>query len=218
MDTLEDRIGGKRTLGASDGRMNWPKQGLYLFFENGEHRTDSGTGMRVVRVGTHAVSEGSKTTLWNRLSQHKGVVKSGGGNHRGSIFRLIVGEALQRKDPLNTIPSWGKGSSAPKDIREKELPLECVVSEAIRSMPFLYVNVEGRSSKGNDRSVLEQNLIGLLSNHGRPSLDEASSGWLGNHCPRDLVLMSGLWNSQYVTQSYQSEFIELFESYVMKTS
>lgn len=198
--------------------MKWPKQGLYLFFENGEHRTDSGTGMRVVRVGTHAVSKGSKTTLWNRLSQHKGVVKSGGGNHRGSIFRLIVGEALQRKDPLNTIPSWGKGSSAPKDIREKELSLECVVSEAIRSMPFLYVNVEGISSKGNDRSVLEQNLIGLLSNHNRPPLDEASPNWLGNRCPRNLVQKSGLWNSQYVTMDYEPEFLDLLASYVMKTS
>ncbi len=74
-----------------------------------EMRSDHGSGLRVVRVGTHAVTTTSRTTLWNRLSQHRGVAKTGGGNHRGSIFRLIVGTALKRRDGLNKPISWGIG-------------------------------------------------------------------------------------------------------------
>ena len=62
--------------------------------EDGECRSDSGDGLRVVRVGTHALTSSSRTTLWKRLSQHKGQKASGGGNHRGSIFRLLVGSTV----------------------------------------------------------------------------------------------------------------------------
>src|SRR5689334_11893528 len=83
---LEKTLGGKRTLQDCQGRMTWPRRGVYFFFEEGERRSDSGEGLRVTRVGTHAVSIGSKTTLWKRLAQHKGSARGGGGNHRGSIF------------------------------------------------------------------------------------------------------------------------------------
>lgn len=95
---LERKLGGKRLLANCDGRMDWPPRGVYFFFEPGENRTHSGESPRVVRVGTHALASGSRTTLWNRLSQHQGVRKSGGGNHRGSIFRLHVGTALINRD------------------------------------------------------------------------------------------------------------------------
>jgi hypothetical protein len=68
-------------------------RGVYFFFEGGELRSQSGSGGLVVRIGTHAVSVGSKSTLWGRLAQHRGSL-SGNGNHRGSIFRLWVGSAL----------------------------------------------------------------------------------------------------------------------------
>lgn len=92
---IEGRIGGRPVLAACDGRMDWPQRGVYFFFEAGEQRSFSGAGDRVVRVGTHAVTDKSRTTLWARLSQHRGSAKSGGGNHRGSIFRLLVGRALE---------------------------------------------------------------------------------------------------------------------------
>jgi hypothetical protein len=91
LEALEQRWGAKRLLRDCDGRQEWPQRGVYFFFEQGEMRAQSGAGMRVVRVGTHALKPGSKTTLWNRLSQHQGVRRSGGGNHRGSIFRLLAG-------------------------------------------------------------------------------------------------------------------------------
>jgi hypothetical protein len=74
----------------------------------------------VVRVGTHALKAGGSTTLWGRLSTHRGQLRSGGGNHRGSIFRLIVGTALIARDG-HKFPTWGEGSSAAKDIKVGEL-------------------------------------------------------------------------------------------------
>ena len=103
LDSLDAKLGSKRTLAVCNGRMNWPTRGVYFFFEPGEERHDSGGASRVVRVGTHALTTKSRTTLWNRLSQHKGVGKTGGGNHRGSIFRLIVGSALKRREGLEIL-------------------------------------------------------------------------------------------------------------------
>jgi hypothetical protein len=43
--------------------------------------------------------------LWGRLSQHRGYIKGGGGNHRGSIFRLIVGASLIERNG-STFATW----------------------------------------------------------------------------------------------------------------
>src|SRR3569832_104365 len=121
-------MGGARLLTDCDGRMNWPARGVYFFTEAGEERTDTGEGRRVVRVGTHALVSGSNTSLWGRLSQHRGRRSNGGGNHRGSIFRLIVGTALINRhgyDPL----SWGKGSNGAAVVRAAETALEREVTQ-----------------------------------------------------------------------------------------
>ena len=121
-------------LTSCDGRSGWPDRGVYFFMEDGECRTDSGDGLRVVRVGTHALTSSSRTTLWNRLSQHKGQKASGGGNHRGSIFRLLVGSTLL-KTPGAACPTWGIKNSAPHDVRILEQPFEQEVSRiTVRSM------------------------------------------------------------------------------------
>src|SRR5260370_39475709 len=95
---LEKRVGGQRRLAECDGRMKWPERGVYFFFEPGETRSDTGEGLRVVRVGTHALMADSKASFWNRLLQHRGVRSSSGGKHRGAIFRLLVGAAIKRRD------------------------------------------------------------------------------------------------------------------------
>ena len=97
LDALERNIGGARKLADCSGRMRWPARGVYFFREAGEMRADTGEGPRIVRVGTHALKAGGGTKLWNRLSAHRGQ-QNGGGNHRGSIFRLIVGTALINHD------------------------------------------------------------------------------------------------------------------------
>ena len=138
---LEKRLGGTRRLLDCSGRMDWPRRGIYFFQEPGETRNDTGNGPRIVRVGTHGLKAGSGTKLWTRLSQHKGQARSGGGNHRGSIFRLIVGTSLIEKDG-HEYPTWGQGSSAPREAREPEQPLERAVSAVIGEMPFLWLVVK----------------------------------------------------------------------------
>lgn len=102
MAELEDRLGGARRLGECRGGMGWPRRGVYFFFEPGELREDGKTP-RVVRVGTHALKRGARSTLWGRLRQHRGTMRGkmpGGGHHRGSIFRLHVGSAILRREGL----------------------------------------------------------------------------------------------------------------------
>ena len=58
LQELEERLGGKRQLRNCNGKMNWPKRGVYFFFENGEKRTRKNE-LRVVRIGTHALKYNS---------------------------------------------------------------------------------------------------------------------------------------------------------------
>ena len=208
--TLEHRLGGKRLLAACDGRMHWPQRGVYFFFEPGEIRTHSGKGPRVVRVGTHALTSSSRTTLWNRLSQHQGTLKGGGGNHRGSIFRLHVGTALIKRDvwPQVIVGTWGKESSAGTAVRQAEQPLEQAVSQHIRQMPFLWLVVEDAPSSDSLRGVIERNAIALLSNYNTMDkpLDPPSTNWLGHWADREAVKRSGLWNVNHVTESTTQPF------------
>ncbi len=38
LNSLEEKLGGKRTLAVCNGRMDWPTRGVYFFFEAGEER------------------------------------------------------------------------------------------------------------------------------------------------------------------------------------
>ncbi len=80
LDRLKQRVGGSRTLANIVNYRDWPNRGVYLFFEPSEVRSDSGKGPRVVRIGTHALGKGTRSTLRQRLGQHRGRA-SGGGNH-----------------------------------------------------------------------------------------------------------------------------------------
>ena len=213
LDSLSIKTGGMRLLSECTGRMDWPVRGVYFFQENGENRTDTGSGPRVVRVGTHALKAGSRTTLWNRLSQHKGPAKTGGGNHRGSIFRLIVGTALMDVSG-ESVTTWGQGSSAPREIRNKEQDLEKRVSHTIGSMPFLWLEIADNPGPDSLRGYIERNAIALLSNHNKPPMDAASPLWLGHHCNREKVRNSGIWNQNHVDEDYDPAFLDELERLV----
>src|SRR5438034_6383323 len=163
LDRLEENLAGARTLTECSGRMNWPNRGVYYFRESGEARTDTGRGPRIVRVGTHALKAGSATKLWTRLSQHKGQPGTGSGNHRGSIFRLIVGAALTKRTRYE-FPTWGKGNTASREVRAGERVLECEVSRVIGNMPFLWLSLQGEAGPQSLRGFVERNSIALLSN------------------------------------------------------
>ena len=204
---LERNIGARR-LEKCSGHMSWPCRGIYYFREHGENCTDTGMYPRIVRVGTHALKEGSRTKLWNRLSQHKGHARSGGGNHRGSIFRLLVGTAIMKRDN-SQCSTWGRGSTAPHEVREHEQPLEKTVSRVIGKMPFLWLTIEDEPAPSSLRGFVERNTIALLSNYDKHPIDPPSHSWLGYHCSRERVRKSGLWNSNHVDEAYNPEFLDI---------
>jgi len=218
LEQMERKIGGKHILTNCDGRMGWPERGVYFFFETGEKRATSGEGLRCVRVGTHALKRSSKTTLWNRLSQHRGTIGGkhpGGGNHRGSVFRFHVGTALMTRDdwPEEIVKNWG-GSNAPRYIKDAEVPLEQAISKHIGSMPFIWLEINDEPGPDNLRGYIERNSISLLSNYNRESnpIDPPSKSWLGQWAKSIRVQKSGLWNSNHVDESFDMQFLDTLES------
>lgn len=188
---------GLRRLGEATAADGWPTHGVYFFFEAGELRREA-SSPRVVRVGTHALTATSRTTLWTRLRAHRGSLggrNPGGGNHRGSVFRLHVGTALNaRGEYERRVLTWGQGSSAPRDIREGESALERDVSKVIGAMYVVVVDVPDR----HDRACLEQFSIALLSTAAGQQGDLPSTEWLGHEADRPAIRESGLWNVNHV--------------------
>ncbi len=218
LDDLRERAGGYRYLRDCTTKSGWPERGVYFFFTEGELRED-GISLRVVRVGTHAITDTSKTTLWHRLRTHRGVIGgngAGGGNHRGSIFRKRVGEALIRTKayPEDITRTWGVGSTAPKAVCIAERPLEAEVSIYIGNMPFLWLAVDDVPSPYSERAVLERNSIGLLSNLGKPPIDPPSPNWLGLQSDQRTIRESGLWNTNHVDERYEASFLQLLSTRV----
>lgn len=217
LSELSRRVGGPRTLSACTGRDVWPEHGLYLFLEAGELRDDAVTP-RVVRVGTHALTATSRTRLWDRLRAHRGTHSgrnAGGGNHRGSIFRLHVGTALLARDGWwpEAVETWGHGTSAPREVRENEVELERAVSVHIGAMQLLWVNVPDRY----ERAAIERGAIALLSNRTRVAVDGPSLEWLGRYADRDAVRESGLWNVNHVDDAPDAAWLAAFKHAVART-
>ena len=218
LDKLEARLGGARQLKNCTGHLPWPARGVYFFRETGQERTESGVGPRVVRVGTHALNAGASSKLWQRLRQHRGSAKTKGGNHRGSVFRKIVGAALIVRDGREC-PSWEKYGSGkvPIEVRKAEHPLEQVVSTTIGCMPFLWLAVDDEPCPQSERGYIERNAIALLSNRSKQPLDPPSSTWLGQHCSREKVRESGLWNSNHVDDDYEPAFLDMLDAWIERT-
>lgn len=204
--------GGAQTLAERSAR-SVPKRGIYFFFQPSEQRMSCPFENRIVRVGTHSVSVGSKATLWNRLRTHRGG-ENGAGNHRGSIFRLHVGESLIRKSGLESVfPTWGVGQSAPEHVRASEQEIELEVSKTISAMPVLWLEVGDESSPDSDRTYLERNLIALLVGPTGP-IDLPSGQWLGRWSTREAITFSGLWNVNHVYEDYDPVALDVLEKYV----
>lgn len=217
LDSAHRCLGGYRRLADCSGHLDWPARGIFFLFEEGERRA-GGDGLRVVHVGTHGLLEGSRSTLWQRLAQHRGTLKPVGGNHRGSILRLHVGDALLRsgQSPVPVSDTWGKGSSAPSQTRERERPLEVLVSQVIGQMPLLWVAIEDPPGPESLRGYIERNAIALLSNcKADPPLASSSPGWLGRFSSREDVRTSGLWNVDHVGRDYDRNFLTILEDLVV---
>ncbi len=200
--------------------MTWPRRGVYFFFEAGEVRRSNSDNLRVVRVGTHAVSNGSRSTLWERLRAHRGR-SQGSGNHRASIFRGHIGQALiAQAEGTIAVQTWDKRQHVSRVEREGERELEQQVSRYIGAMPFLWVNVDDPPGTQSDRSVIEANSIILLAgNDGQTPIDPPSQHWLGNYSKHDKIRCSGLWNLDHVAEpekhlEYDPAFLQVFAKYI----
>jgi len=213
LSILNDGLSGMRTFYECDGRLGWPERGVYFIFEENENRFQSPSILRVVRVGTHAVSVGSKSSLWQRIRTHRGT-EEGGGSHRSSIFRLHVGAAMIEKSngELN-VPTWGHGNSANKSVLDSENDLEKKVTNYIGNMKILWLSVNDKPSAESDRAYIERNSIALLSGKNGP-LDPPSENWLGSYNSISAIKKSGLWNINHVNESYDERFLDIFNEYV----
>jgi hypothetical protein len=205
LDELARKVSGPRLLRDCTGDSGWPSHGVYFFYESGELRPN-GTD-RVVRVGTHALTEASQTTLWDRLRQHRGHIGgryAGGGNHRASVFRRHVGAAIIRREGLSRelLDSWLDRHNPSVKMAAQEAPIEVKVSQYIGSMPFLWLSIPERS----DRDSIERNSIALLSRRAG-GLDIPSPGWLGHCAEREQIRDSGLWNVNHVALRYNPGFL-----------
>lgn len=218
LEQLEARMGGRRRLGDCHGRMPWQERGVYFFFEPGENRTGPENTSRVVRIGTHALKADSRTTIWKRLSQHRGTANPYGGNHRGSIFRLLVGQALMHRDPSLKSPSWGIGSNAPREVRQGENPLEQKVSDFLGKMTLVALPIPDPAGPNSLRGLIERNSIALLSGYHDDLHDQPSKDWLGSYSGRPRVRRSGLWNNNHVDEVYDPAFLDVMGTLVMNST
>lgn len=226
MDTLADlmrfyeiieerlkRVGGTCLLGQNDWKKKIPNRGVYYFFELGEERTGSGTGLRVVRVGTHGLGMRGNQGLGKRLAAHRGKIGgkyAGGGNHRKSIFRHHVGMAIITKTNCSkpSLEDWKSDNNIQKDV---EHPIEIKVSQHIRNqMPFSWFEVNDIPGIEDSRGYIEANSIALLSNHFKP-FDPPSKMWLGLWHPDNVIKASGLWNKNHTNEEYDPDFLDILE-------
>ena len=191
-----------------------PLRGVYFFYEPGEFRAIRATILRIVRIGTHGLRTGSKSTLYGRLKQHLGT-RTLGGNHRCSIFRLHVGNALLARS-RQSLPTWGKGSSASPHVRECEADHEKRVSEYIGKMRTLWVSVPDEPGPQSERALIERNAIALLSNRFAP-VDSSSKDWLGRYSPKKGIRDSALWNLNHVDEAFDTSFLKRLEWFVELT-
>ena len=189
---LELRVGGMRNLANCHRNMGWPQRGVYFFFEEGEFRAESDAVLRVVRVGTHAVTAKSKSRLWNRLYEHK---QDGG----RSVFRDHINRALLNR-------------AGPERAHNHS---RCI-SEYIGQMPFLWLDVDGENGHRR-RTRLEKNAIALLSYWRSDAVGQPSDCWLGRDSTKDKIKRSGLWNVQHVKGSCDGSFLEVMAECVSQT-
>jgi hypothetical protein len=82
------------------------------------------------------------------------------------------------------------------------------VSDYLRQLPFLWIDVPDEPGPGSDQAYLERTAIALVSNDGNDPIDPRSNSWLGNDSPSQSIRESGLWNVNHVDDSYNPAFLD----------
>jgi hypothetical protein len=168
------------------------------------------------------------STLHQRLRQHAGKSSGSGGNHRGSIFRLLVGEALIARGDCSPCPSWGVKGDIKKaaevlhvdsaTLAAAEAPVEAAVSAYLGRLPFLWLSIEDEPGPESLRGLIERNVIALASGLREPVIDPPSPSWLGLYSGRDKVRRSGLWNQRHVDENYAPNFLDVLEAAIERNA
>ncbi len=229
LGVLKTQTGGPFYLSDVDGTMDWPHRGIYIFFdESTDPEIDPVSEWHITRIGTVGVSKGSSSSLWQRLRTHRGTTSGNyadGGNCRGSVFRLHIGNAIIEDEGLeDKYPHWGvphrqlPDNISTSEIRAQEHPLELRVSERIRNLPFLVIDIPGKPHADCDRARLEKNLIALVSHARRTNPHLKKDDWLGHHSPRAEINKTGLWNLDHVNSFYTDSIISEVTPYIESTS
>ena len=214
LSKLEKKNGGKLLFDDCISLNGLPDTGVYFIFEKGEIRSTSGDGLRVVRVGSHALMPYSKSTLYNRLRSLRGNDNDWGGKHRRSIFRRHIGRAIISRNKISC-PSWDK--RIPPGPRENLV--EEKVSRYIRKRCwFLYLAIDQALDSWKVRRLVARNSIALLGNcSGAKIIDPPSRRWLGLAYPPNInseIPESGLWNIQHVRKEYNPDFLDVLYTLV----
>lgn len=96
--------------------------------------------------------------------------------------------------------------------------MERRVTDDIRDLPLLGVDVDDDPGPESDRAYIERNAIALVSNFETESLDPRDEEWLGYHSPVAEIGESGLWNITHVSEDYRPEFLETLAGYIDRMS
>ena len=175
--------------------------GVYFFYEDGERRSDSGTGYRVVRVG-------STGNFRNRLGDHECR------NKVSSVFRLLVGTALLAKNNRQC-NDWEPKVPPSTGIPIDESQVEQCVTETLGQMRVLCLPIEDGPNQSSLLKCIEENSIALLSNYNKIAIDPPSDDWLGLCCTQHpKVPGSGLWNRRHVIDDHKPEFLDTLEKLI----
>lgn len=213
---LETYTEKRRLFGATPvSKLWWPTRGVYYFLDNNEKSIISGFPM-IVRVGTHAIRIHYNTLLKERLSQHWGK-KDGGGDHRSSRFRGDVGISFIVKNNLSLkYPKWRikENNGATPETKAQELLLEQKVSEYIRNLGILVLDIEDWQV----RKYMEINSIAFLSSKDVLKNNPISSNWLGNYCIQNGDKLNyQLWNREHCGDNVDNKFFDNLDKYVDTT-
>lgn len=228
LGVLHEETDGPYYLSEGDGNLNWPTRGIYVFFSpDTDLDIDPVEDWHIVRIGTVGDCAGSTSSLWDRLRAHRGTQKgayAGGGNHRGSIFRKHVGRSIIEQEGLHDeYPHWGTAHrNLPEDLdttdlREQEDPLEQRVSDYIRNLPFLVIDIPGEPGPDCERAMIEKNLIALVAHARRTNPSLKQDGWLGHSSPHAEIAKTGLWNIHHVNAFYSGDIINQLDPFIERT-
>jgi hypothetical protein len=186
-----------------------PARGVYFFIDSSEPAAPDSLPGRIVRVGAHGLITGSRSTLIGRLRQHHGS-PTGGGNHRGSVFRQHVGFAMIGSGTAGA-SSWG--SKRPDRLREASLEIE--VSRYLRALLVVVLDVPDEPGPNSLRGLVERNAVGLLAG-ASPGEESSSPAWLGRQAKEEAIRASGLWNVRHVDHPVEAAFLRELESLAMR--